>query len=61
MFVQDGVVVTIATTVVSFVFILIVGLLVALMRLSRNRYVVAGATVYVEVVTTQVIGAKPRI
>jgi len=50
MFVRDGVVVTIATTVVSFVFILIVGLLVALMRLSHNRYVVAGATVYVEVV-----------
>jgi polar amino acid transport system permease protein len=49
-FVQDGVIVTIATTVVSFVFILIVGLLVALMRLSRNRYVVGSATVYVEVV-----------
>jgi polar amino acid transport system permease protein len=49
-FVWDGIVVTIATTLISFVFIVIVGLLVALMRLSSNRYIVAGATVYVEVV-----------
>jgi polar amino acid transport system permease protein len=49
-FVRDGIVVTIATTLISFIFIVIFGLLVALMRLSSNRNVVAGATIYVEVV-----------
>ena len=50
MFVRDGIVVTIVTTIISFIFILIVGLMVALMRLSANRFVVTVATVYVEVV-----------
>lgn len=50
MFVRDGIVVTIATTIISFILILIVGLMVALMRLSGNRFVVTVATVYVEVV-----------
>jgi polar amino acid transport system permease protein len=49
-FVRDGIVVTIVTTIISFIFIVIFGLLVALMRLSSNRYVVAIATIYVEVV-----------
>jgi len=49
-FVSDGIVVTISTTIVSFILILITGLIAALARLSRSRLISGLATVYVEVV-----------
>ncbi len=49
-FVRDGIVVTISTTIVSFILILITGLVAALARLSRSRILNGVATVYVEVV-----------
>jgi len=50
MFVRDGIWVTIYTTVISFILILIFGLLAALARLTKSRIVSGLATVYVEVV-----------
>jgi polar amino acid transport system permease protein len=50
MFVRDGIWVTIYTTVISFILILIFGLLAALARLTKNRIISGLATVYVEVV-----------
>ncbi len=49
-FVRDGIVVTISTTIISFILILIAGLVAALARLSRSRFISGIATVYVEVV-----------
>jgi polar amino acid transport system permease protein len=49
-FVLDGIWVTIYTTLTSFAFILIVGLFVALGRLSKNKFVNGFATVYVEII-----------
>ncbi|MDZ4159780.1 MAG: amino acid ABC transporter permease [Anaerolineaceae bacterium] len=49
LYVRDGVWVTISVTLTSFVLILILGLIVALARLSRNRLIYGGMTVYVEV------------
>ena len=49
-FLQDGVWVTIGITAVSFVFILVVGLLGGLGRISKNPLVKGVASVYVEVV-----------
>jgi polar amino acid transport system permease protein len=49
-FVKDGIWVTLITTLVSFVLILIVGLIVALARLSKSSILKGIATIYVEVV-----------
>ena len=49
-FVKDGVFVTIFTTITSFVLILIIGLLVALSRISSNVILRSISTIYVEVV-----------
>jgi polar amino acid transport system permease protein len=49
-FVSDGIGVTIITTVISFVLVLVVGMLGGLGRLSRNRIVFGITTLYVEVI-----------
>lgn len=49
-FVLDGIWVTIYTTIISFVLILLMGLIVALGRLSKNKIINGIATIYVEVV-----------
>ena len=49
-FVSDGILVTIIITVTSFLFILIVGMLGGLGRLSRNWLIHGVATLYVEIV-----------
>jgi polar amino acid transport system permease protein len=49
-FLQDGVIVTIKLTLVSFFFILIVGMIGGLGRVSGNRFVSGLASLYVEVV-----------
>ena len=50
LFVRDGVTVTIFITVTAFVAILVVGLLGALGRLSRNRIIHTVSTLYVELI-----------
>ena len=50
LFVRDGLVVTIILTLCSFVFIIVVGLLGGLGRISKNRVVYLIASLYVEVV-----------
>lgn len=50
LFVRDGLVVTIITTVISFFLTLVVGLFGALGRLAKNRIINGIATIYVEVV-----------
>ncbi|NMC80297.1 MAG: amino acid ABC transporter permease [Chloroflexi bacterium] len=50
LFVRDGIGVTIITTISSFILMLMVGLVVALGRLSRNRLLSGIATIYVEVI-----------
>jgi polar amino acid transport system permease protein len=50
LFVRDGIIITIVITVSAFVFILIVGLLGGLGRLSRNRIIKGIATLYTEIV-----------
>lgn len=49
-FVQDGILVTISVTGISFLLMLVAGLIVALARLSKNNIIVAVATTYVEVI-----------
>jgi polar amino acid transport system permease protein len=49
-FVSDGIGVTIKVTLISFVFILVVGLLGGLGRLSKSRIMYASASLYVELV-----------
>ncbi len=49
-FVQDGVWVSISTTVISFFLVLFVGLFVGLGRLSKNKAINGISTVYVEVI-----------
>lgn len=48
--VQDGIWVTLSTTVISFLLVLIFGLIGALGRLSHNKIISGIATIYVEVV-----------
>ncbi len=50
LFVRDGIAVTIVTTVVSFVLILVLGLVGGLGRLSKNRFVFGAASLYVELI-----------
>jgi len=50
LFVRDGIAVTVVTTVVSFVLILVLGLVGGLGRLSKNRLVFGAASLYVELV-----------
>ncbi len=50
LFVRDGLVITITVTVSSFIFVLILGLLGGLGRVSRNRLLRGLASLYVEVV-----------
>ena len=49
-FLLDGVVVTLKLTLVSFIFILIVGMIGSLGRVSGNRFLSGIASLYVEVV-----------
>lgn len=49
-FVRDGIAVTILTTVVSFVLILVLGLVGGLGRLSKNRFIFGLASLYVELI-----------
>ena len=50
LFVRDGVWVSITTTVVSFFLVLVVGLIIGLGRLSKNKAINGISTVYVEVI-----------
>jgi polar amino acid transport system permease protein len=50
LFVRDGLVVTVFLTLVSFVLVLIVGMIGGLGRLAKNRFIHFVATLYVEVV-----------
>lgn len=50
LFVRDGIWVSLSTTVISFLLVLVVGLLVGLGRLSKNKIVNGISTVYVEVI-----------
>ncbi|MCX5997455.1 MAG: amino acid ABC transporter permease [Chloroflexi bacterium] len=49
-FVQDGIVVTVTVTLISFVLVLFLGMLGGLGRLSTNRIVYLASTLYVELV-----------
>lgn len=49
-YVSDGIWVTIRTTAVSFALVLVLGLLVALARLTKSKIVRAVATIYVEII-----------
>jgi polar amino acid transport system permease protein len=49
-FVQDGIVITLKITIVSFFFILIVGMIGGLGRVSHNRFIRGVASLYVEIV-----------
>ena len=49
-FVKDGVGITLATTVISFLLVLVVGLIGGLGRISRNWLISGIATIYVEMV-----------
>jgi polar amino acid transport system permease protein len=50
LFVRDGIWVSLSTTVISFLLVLVVGLLVGLGRLSKNKIVNGISTIYVEVI-----------
>ena len=50
LFVRDGIIVTVFITVMSFMFILVVGMIGGLGRLSRNPFIRGVATLYVEIV-----------
>jgi polar amino acid transport system permease protein len=50
LFVRDGIIVTISITVTSFIFVLILGLVGGLGRLSQNRVFRGFASLYVEIV-----------
>ncbi|TET42910.1 MAG: amino acid ABC transporter permease [Dehalococcoidia bacterium] len=50
LFVRDGIIITILITVTSFIFVLIVGMLGGLGRLSRNLLIHGVATLYVEII-----------
>jgi polar amino acid transport system permease protein len=49
-FLQDGVIITLQLTVVSFLFILVVGMMGGLGRVSGSRIISGGASLYVEIV-----------
>ncbi len=49
-FVQDGIWVSISTTVITFFLVLVVGLFIGLGRLSKNKLINGVSTVYVEVI-----------
>jgi len=49
-FVSDGIRTTVLITIVSFILILVVGLLVALGRLSHNRLIYGSTSLYVELI-----------
>jgi polar amino acid transport system permease protein len=50
LFVRDGIWVSLSTTVISFILVLVVGLVIGLGRLSKNRIINGFSTVYVEVI-----------
>ncbi|GAP22846.1 amino acid ABC transporter permease [Leptolinea tardivitalis] len=50
LFVRDGIWVSLSTTVISFLLVLVVGLLVGLGRLSKSKVINGISTVYVEVI-----------
>ena len=49
-FVSDGIQTTVLVTIVSFILILVVGLIVALGRLSHNRFIYGLTSLYVELI-----------
>lgn len=49
-FVSDGIVITVSVTVISFVFVLVAGLIGGLGRLSKNKLIFTIATLYVEII-----------
>src|SRR4030042_2213091 len=49
-FVSDGIGVTVTTTMVSFLLVVVVGLIGGLGRLSKNRLIYGISTLYVEIV-----------
>lgn len=49
-FVADGIVITVFVTVISFILVLILGLIGGLGRLSKNRVIYGIATLYVEII-----------
>lgn len=49
-FVTDGIVITVTVTVISFVFVLLAGLIGGLGRLSKNKVIYTIATLYVELI-----------
>ena len=49
-FVQDGILVTVTTTLISFVLILVLGLIGGLGRLSKNRIIFGVSSLYVELI-----------
>jgi len=49
-FVQDGIVITVLVTLVSFCLVLVVGMIGGLARLSSNRFIYVVSTLYVELV-----------
>jgi polar amino acid transport system permease protein len=49
-FVQDGIVVTVLVTLISFVLVLIIGMIGGLGRLAQNRFIYLISTLYVELV-----------
>jgi len=50
LFVRDGLAITVELTVISFVFIIIVGLIGGLGRIAKNRVIYIIATLYVEII-----------
>lgn len=50
LFVRDGIWVSVTTTVISFLLVLVVGLIIGLGRLSKNKAINGISTVYVEVI-----------
>lgn len=49
-FVKDGILITLQTTIISFLLVLVVGLIGGLGRISKNKAINGIATVYVEIV-----------
>jgi len=50
LFVRDGIWVSLTTTVISFLLVLVVGLVIGLGRLSKNKLINGISTIYVEVI-----------
>jgi polar amino acid transport system permease protein len=49
-FVQDGIVITVLVTIISFTLVLVIGMIGGLGRLARNRFIYLVSTLYVELI-----------